>query len=110
ASPIRRKLLIAVFLTSAAAWVLAAIAIAGYEQWTFHDRAEQELSQRAQLLSLNLAAALLFTHKDSATEILATLQDLPEMLSACVYDSADNLFTSFNREQRDDCPKLVGSN
>jgi len=110
ASPIRRKLLIAVFLTSVAAWVLAAVAIAAYEQWTFHDRAEQELSQRGRLLSLNLAAALQFIDKDAATEILSTLGDLPEMLSACVYDAADNLFVGFAREQREDCPKVADTN
>jgi PAS domain S-box-containing protein len=109
-SPLRRKLLIAVFLTSVAAWVLAAIAITAYEQWTFHDRARQELSQRAQLLSLNLAAALQFSDKDAASEILGTLRDLPEMLSACVYDSTDNLFIGFTSEQREECPKVAESN
>ena len=65
------------FLTSIAAWVLAALAIAAYEQTTFQERAAQELSQRAILLSLNLTAALQFGDKEAATEILATVRDLP---------------------------------
>lgn len=106
-SPLRRKLLIAVFLTSAIAWVVAALAIAAYEQWTFHDRAAQELSQRARLLSLNLTAALQFGDQAAATEIISTVRDLPEILSACVYDSAGALFVSYQRHLTEGCPKGV---
>jgi len=108
-SPLRRKLLIAVFLTSVAAWVLAALAIAAYEQWTFHDREAQELSQRASLLALNLTAALQFSDKDAATETLATLNDLPGTLSACVYDASGKLFAGFVRKQGAACAKAARS-
>ena len=109
AGRLRRKLLVAVFLTSVAAWVLAVLAAAIYEQWTFHDRAEQELSQRADLLSLNLTAALQFDDKDAATEILSTVRDLPGMLSACAYDSAGKLFGGFAIAGTDPCPETESS-
>jgi hypothetical protein len=109
ASPLRRKLLIAVFLTSVAAWLVAALAIAVYEQWTFHGRTAQELSQRASLLSLNLTAALQFNDREAATEILSTLRDLPEMLSACVYGSSSNLFATFAHDQSETCPQTANS-
>lgn len=91
------KLLLAITLTSLIAWVVAALAIVSYEQWTFHDRAQEELSQKARLLSLNLTAALLFGDKSAATEVIGTLRDLPAVAAACVYDSSNNLFASFGR-------------
>jgi PAS domain S-box-containing protein len=108
-SPLRRKLLLAVFFTSLAAWILAALAIAAYEQSTFQSRSGQELSQKARLLSLNLTAALLFGDKDAATEILSTIHDLPEILSACVYDSYGDRFVGFTREENAECAKTVAS-
>jgi PAS domain S-box-containing protein len=105
---LRRKLLVAVFVTSIAAWIIAVLAIAGYEQWTFLDRAEQELSQSARLLSLNLTAALQFDDKDAATQILATVHDLPRTLSACAYDSSGRLFAGFADEAEDQCATSAG--
>jgi PAS domain S-box-containing protein len=104
---LRRKLLIAVFLTSIAAWVIAALAIAAYEQTTFHERAAQELSQRATLLSLNLTAALQFGDKEAATEILGTVRNLPEMQLACVFESSGALFADFSRAPTERCPETV---
>ena len=106
-SALRLKLLAAVFLTSLAAWILAALSIAIYEQWTFQGRSEQELSQKARLLSLNLTAALLFGDKDAANGILSTVRDLPEVLSACVYDAYGDLVVGFGREEGEACPKTA---
>jgi two-component system sensor histidine kinase/response regulator len=108
-SPLRRKLLLAVFLTGATAWGLAVVAIASYEQWTFHGREEQELAQRARLLSLNLTAALQFSDTDAATEIVSTVGDLPEMRQACVYDSAGKLFAGFARTDGEPCARSAAS-
>src|SRR5579885_2222907 len=104
-SPLRRKLLVAMFLTSVAASLLAALAMVGYEQWTFRDRAAQDLAQKARLLALNLTAALQFGDTQAAGEILATLRDLPETESACVFDSSNALFVGFTRSDADPCPK-----
>jgi two-component system, sensor histidine kinase and response regulator len=106
-SQLRRKLLLAVLLTSVAAWVLAAFAIVAYDQWTFGDREAQVLTQQARLLSLNLAAALLFADKEAANEIVATLRNLPEMRAACVYDTAGNLFVGLARDEGAPCAAKV---
>jgi PAS domain S-box-containing protein len=108
-SPLRRKLLLAVFLTGAAAWALAVVAIAAYEQWTFHGREQQELAQRSSLLSLNLTAALQFGDNEAATEIVSTLRDLPEMQEACVYDATGKLFAGFARTDGEPCAPSAAS-
>ncbi|HUB98077.1 MAG TPA: response regulator [Stellaceae bacterium] len=108
-SPLRRKLLFAVFMTGFAAWVLAVFAVAAYEQWTFHGREQRELSERAKLLALNLTAALQFSDPDAAAEVLSTLRDLPEMRQACVYDAASILFVAFSRNMSGEpCAKTLG--
>ncbi len=104
-----RKLFLAVFFTCAAAWLLAAFAIAGYEQWTFLDRAQQDLSQRAHLLALNLTAAVQFDDKDAAREILATVRELPGMQSACAYDASGKLFAGLALDRGDDCPPTANA-
>jgi len=92
-----RKLMFAISLAKLIALLLAALAIVGYDQWTYRDRAQQELSQKARLLSLNLTAALTFGDKPATAEILSTLRDLPEISEACVYDSTNALFAGFGR-------------
>ncbi|HUK58654.1 MAG TPA: response regulator [Stellaceae bacterium] len=109
ARTLKRKLLLAVFLTSAVAWLVAALAIAGYEQWTFLGRAERELSQQAHLVALNLTAAVQFEDKDTAREILATVRDLPGMKSACAYEPSGQLFVGLALDPESACPPSASS-
>lgn len=93
--PLRRKLFIATWLASACALLLVGLATIGYESFTFRQRLAQELAAKAELLSLNLHAALSFNDGDAATENLATLKTWPEIGSACVFRIDGRLFARY---------------
>lgn len=93
--PLRRKLLIAIWLASACALLLAGLVTVGYESVTFRQRLARELSVKAELLSLNLHAALSFNDAEAASENLAALKTLPEIGSACVFRTDGKVFARY---------------
>lgn len=93
--PLRRKLFIATWLASVCALLLVGLATIGYESLTFRQRLAQELAAKAELLSLNLHAALSFYDINAATENLATLKTWPEIGSACVYRADGRVFARY---------------
>jgi PAS domain S-box-containing protein len=100
-------MLIAVLLANLAAWLLAALAVTVYEQWTFGSSAARSLSQKAHLLSFNLTAALAFDDRQAATDILSTLRDTPTVARSCLYDVSGRLFAKFSHDGANRCPDEV---
>ncbi|MFC4161281.1 PAS domain-containing protein [Chitinimonas lacunae] len=94
--PLRRKLLLALWLASSAALLLASLLTLAYELATFQPRLARELGVKAELLSLNLHAALSFNDAEVARETLSTLQALPEVGGACVFTKQGQLFARYS--------------
>ncbi len=82
---LRRKLMRTIWASSAAAIGLSALTLFTWEQVTYQPRLAEELTAKADLLSLNLHAALNFNDVPAAVESLAVLHAVPEISLACVF-------------------------
>lgn len=94
-SSLRAKLLRVIWLASSLAFLLSALAMLAYEQMTYQPRLARELNAKADLLSLNLHAALNFNDTQAAGENLAAMKNMPEVMLACVFRPDGTVFASY---------------
>jgi len=94
-SSLRRKLMRAIWVTSGAAVCASAVAMLAYEQMTYQPRLTRELNAKADLLSLNLHAALNFNDALAAGENLAAMKSVPEVMLACVFRPDGAVFATY---------------
>ena len=95
--PIRAKLVAMIMITSATVLVLAGV---GYLTWDYYRlRADMasELGAQANLVLENSSAALSFENEQDATDILETLETVPRLHAACLYNQRGQLFASWQR-------------
>jgi PAS domain S-box-containing protein len=102
--PIRRKLLLLSLIMVAVSMLLVMIGLAAYEYSTYRQRLARELSEDAAFIAANSAPPLAFGDAGTATEILATLEALPEITVAVLYTADDEVFASYLRP---DQPKIL---
>lgn len=106
---LRRKLMRAIWLTSGLAFLLSALAMLAYEQLTYQPRLARELNAKADLLSLNLHAALNFNDAQAAGENLAAMKNMPEVVLACVFRRDGAVFATYRgRSARLQCQPQQG--
>lgn len=106
---LRHKLMRAIWLTSGLAFVLSALAMLAYEQMTYQPRLARELNAKADLLSLNLHAALNFNDAQAADENLAAMKNMPEVVLACVFRPDGAVFATYRgRPARMQCLPQLG--
>jgi PAS domain S-box-containing protein len=86
----RRKLLLAMLLTSGVALLLAAATFTTYEWFVFRENARRDVQAQAQILAANLSAAVSFGHVSGARRVLEGLRARPQFDLACVF-SEDRL-------------------
>jgi len=77
------------------ALLLVGMALVGYETLTFKQRAVHELQAKAELLSLNLHAAIRFEDAAVARENLNTLKGWQSISRACIYRADGSLFATY---------------
>ena len=94
-SPIQRKLMRVILLTSTAVLLLTCSAFFAYEFVTFRQTSVRELSTLGQIIAANSTAALAFDDTGAANEILAALKAEPHIVEACLYNAKGNLFSSY---------------
>ncbi len=96
--PIHRKIGLTVLLSSAAGLLVAAMAVLVYDITTLRPRVLEDAKAEAQLLGLNLHAALNFDDPAVARENLATLEGHPEVYEAAVYTRDGRVFAEYRRD------------
>lgn len=95
--PIRQKLTLVNIIASGLALLLAALAFASYELWSFRREIVRELSSQAEIVGYNSASALLFDDSESAEETLSALRVTPNVIAAGILDAQGRPFARYVR-------------
>jgi len=94
-TPIRRKLMAIMLLTSGVVLLLTCAAFIAYELLTFRHTMVRNVTTLGQIIAANSTAALAFDNQDDATEVLAALKAEPHIVAASLYDTYGRLFASY---------------
>jgi signal transduction histidine kinase len=94
---VRAKLIGIVMSTTLAALSLAGGGLALFERQSHRRSLERELGTLADIVNQNLAAPLILERADSAETALRALAAQPQVISACLYGSAGELFARYVR-------------
>ena len=92
---IRRKLVMAMMLTSTTVLVLTGVALVLYDVASSRNSLARNLATRAQILAANSTAALAFDNPDDATQTLAALKSDPSAVLAVLYDARGRRFATY---------------
>ncbi len=96
--PIRKKITLAILLTSVTVVVLTVAAFMIYDLTTIRQNTVRDLSTLARIVAANSTAALAFNNTTDGKEVLMSLQTEPMILSAALYDSNGRLFVHYPGE------------
>jgi PAS domain S-box-containing protein len=94
-TPIKRKLMVVILLTSGFAMFLMGSALITYELITFRRALEVSIGMLGEIIGSNSTAALAFQDKRSAKEILSALSVEHQITAAAIYDSEGQIFARF---------------
>ena len=108
-TPIQRKLLFVILITSSFALLLMGSAIITYEFVTFRRSLALNMGMLAQIVASNSTAALTFQDSKTAQEILRALSVEPQISAAAIYDEKGAMFARFpNKIPLDSFPSTPG--
>jgi Periplasmic sensor domain/GAF domain/HAMP domain len=94
-TPIRRKLMTMILLTSGAVLLLTSASFLAHEFFTFRYSTVRSLSTLGQVIATNSTAALAFDNAQDAAEILNALKAESHVVSAGLYNSDGRLFATY---------------
>lgn len=94
-TPIRRKLMIMILLTSGVVLLLTCAAFIAYELLSFRQTMVRNVSTLGEIIAANSTAALAFANQDDATEVLAALKAERHIVAASLYDTNGELFAKY---------------
>src|SRR5438132_10879078 len=94
-SPIRRKLMTILLLTSGAVLLLTCAMFFACEFLAFRQASIRELSTLGKVIAANSTAALAFDNQDDAKEVLAALKAERHIVVAGLYDLQGKLFSKY---------------
>lgn len=97
-TPIKRKLMVVILLTSGFAMFLMGGALITYELITFRRSLAVTIGTVGEIVGSNSTAALAFQDSKSAKEILGALSAERQITAAAIYDSKGRLFARFPTE------------
>lgn len=100
---IRSKLLSILTFSSILSLLLALLMLVIFEMTELKSRALKDLTAMAVLIANRSTAALSFDDTAVARENLEALNEMREVLIACLYDQHDDLFTALHKTQKQ-CP------
>ncbi len=107
--PIRQKLRVTFFLTTALALLLAGFGIIAADVLISYRGLQTDLSTFAQIIGDNSTGALAFNDARAATETLAALRSRKHVQAACIYQSDGTRLAVYMRPgYRGDCPRPEG--
>jgi PAS domain S-box-containing protein len=94
-TPIRRKLMTMILLTSGVVLLLTCAAFFACEFLTFRQATVRQLSTLGEIIAANSTAALAFDNQDDAKEVLAALKADRHIVAASLYDKNGTLFSKY---------------
>jgi len=94
-TPIRRKLMMIILLTTVTAVFLMLAVFLAHEFLTFRRATLQQLSTVGEVIAANSTAALAFDNQDDAKEILSALKAESHITAAALYDKTGKLFATY---------------
>jgi PAS domain S-box-containing protein len=94
-TPIKRKLMVILMLTSGVVLLLMSGAFFTYEFLTFQERASQNLATLGDVIAANSTASLAFDNEADAAEVLSALEARPQIIAAALYDGRGRLFARY---------------
>ena len=97
--PIRRKLFLLIFTTSAVVVLLASTVHFINDYQSMRELAAEELNAQAQLILDNAEPAVLFDDAKVGKETVDTLGGIAGVRVACLYDEDRRLFATYYRER-----------
>ena len=102
--PIRHKLLLTTFASSAVALALAAIGFLAWDVVQFRAEIVTDVEAQARIVGDNSTAPLIFGDEQAAGETLAVLSLRPRIEMACLYTLDGRLFATYHRDPDRSCP------
>ena len=109
-SSIRANIITVVVLSSSLAVGIYTMMMTYVNTRTSIDLLDTRLATLADVIGQNSTAALDFSDRKAATEVLGALQRELPIVSACLYDSRGTLFSEYERdEEATPCPVHVGT-
>src|SRR5882672_1604321 len=94
-TPIQRKLMTILLLTSGAVLMLTCAAFFACEFLTFRQSTVQQLSTLGEIIAANSTAALAFDNQDDAKEILSALRAERHIVAASLYNKEGKPFSQY---------------
>lgn len=94
-TPIQKKLMAVMLITSSAVLLLTCAAYFGYEYYSFRRTTVDQLSIISKMIAANSTAALAFDNATDAEEVLSSLQVEPHILVAVLYDKNGKVFARY---------------
>ena len=102
--PLRRKLVGVITATSAVALLAASGALITLDIQRFRADMQEDLEAVGRILGDNTTAALSFSDRETAEELLAALAAKPQIVAAGVYDGSGRLFAAYTRDDEAEGP------
>ena len=99
---LKRRLTLLMALASGTALLVSTVAFVANDVVMMRRSKARQLKAMADLLASNGAAALSFNMPQSATELLASLENRPTIESACFFDAEGKLFAVYQRDGKSD--------
>ncbi|HEY3405738.1 MAG TPA: ATP-binding protein [Ohtaekwangia sp.] len=96
--PIRKKLMVAILMTSAMVLLLTCMAFFAYDFFTFRQAMITHLSTIGKITAANSTAALAFDSRGDAEEILSSLTAEQHIIAACLFDREGKRFAGYQRD------------
>jgi signal transduction histidine kinase/ActR/RegA family two-component response regulator len=93
--PLKRKLTLVILFTCSAVLLLACVILAAYQLVDSRRTIVGDSRVLADVIGKNTCAALAFQDDSSAKQTLLTLQSVPYVSAACLYDRHGNQFASY---------------
>lgn len=93
--PLQRQLMAMMLVVSTAVLLLTAASFGGYEVYAARRNALRRTATRARILAANCTAALAFSNRADADEILSALKRDPRSQVAALYDRNGRLFAKY---------------
>lgn len=97
-TPIRKKLMRVVLLTTGAALLFTCASFFAYEFLTFRRTAVRNLDTLGEIIASNSTAALAFDNADDARETLSALRAEKHIVAAALYNAAGKIFARYPAE------------
>jgi PAS domain S-box-containing protein len=94
-TPIKRRLMLAILLTSVTVLILTSTAFVIYELIASREELERNLHMTAQIISAQSTTSLIFDNNNDAHQLLSSLKFVPNMERAALYDAESKLFARY---------------